>query len=652
MSAAAEVRDLGWIRWKDPRAWMEAMRGTRWNALVAKERQRFETAVAAAAGDPAQLEAAVAAFEVTSQEAAAASSWILQRGTVRLRVSSQLGGVYSWTFTGGERPPSFPYAGDIAIGSGGIILTTEDRKGGQEVYAVVARSSRGQPLWSYQGSPSGGVAQHIAVLGRRVFLVEAISPLQYKRLVSIDLATGKGRSVVFEDLHPSVNLRLIKGQRECLFLLAENAGYQALYHVQPTGGCQRLAPDGVAFYPVGYGAGAGTRPPSFFVRRGSFSAPWCAVGTPLEDWTLPAAAAAAAGIDFCSLTAGLLVTRTAGIRTLYRCGRRRPPSQLGTLLGELEFNPWDAWYGRLGLEGRIPCIATVPGATPTEGIIDMRHGLTLEHPFSVYAGRRLTGTARSRDGTAAPWVVCWNDQRPPVGLIVCGYGAYGIPTHLSTTRWKPFLERGIAIGFALVRGGGDSGEAWAEAGRLAGKERGVEDFEACVRALQGIVDVPPSATALFGRSAGGYLVGSTVARNPDGGLAGVAYCEVPYVDVLRTASNPALPLTSLEYLEFGQPAEKVADFEMLLRLSPIEALGPEGAPGVFVLCRTATEDRQVYAYESFKWVDALRGSEPRWARPKLVGLTRGSGHFVRGAQGSIERAEDYLVLVRELLRKE
>lgn len=636
---------------------MEAMRGSRWNTLVTKERQRFEAAVAAAgARDPSQLDAAVAAFETTSQEAGLNSSWILQRGTVRLRVSSQLGGVYSWTFIGGDRPLSFPYAGDITIGPGGILLTTEDRKGGQEVYAVVARSSRGQPLWSYQGGATGGAAQQIAVLGQRVFLVEAISPLQYKRLVSIDLATGKGRSVLFEDLHPSVNLRLIKGQRECLFLLAENAGYQALYHVQPTGKCQRLAPDGVAFYPVGYGAGAGARPPSFFVRRGAFSAPWDAVGTPLEDWTFPAGAAAA-GIEFCSLAAGLLVTRSAGIRTLYRCGRQRPPSQLGTLLGELEFNPWDAWYGRLGLEGRILCIVTVPGATPTEGVIDMRHGLTLEHPFSVYAGRRLTGTVRSRDGTGVPWIVCLNDQRPPVGLIVCGYGAYGLPTNLSTTRWKPFLERGIAVGFALVRGGGDSGEAWAEAGRLAGKERGVEDFEACVQALQGVVDVPPSATALFGRSAGGYLVGSTVARNPDGALAGVAYCEVPYVDVLRTASNPALPLTSLEYLEFGQPAEKVADFEMLLRLSPIEALGTEGAPGVFVLSRTATEDRQVYAYESFKWVDALRGSgaagvPPRWARPKLVGLTRGSGHFVRGAQGSIERAEDYLVLVRELLRKE
>jgi oligopeptidase B len=153
-------------------------------------------------------------------------------------------------------------------------------------------------------------------------------------------------------------------------------------------------------------------------------------------------------------------------------------------------------------------------------------------------------------------------------------------------------------------------------------------------------------TVVFGRSAGGYLVGAAVVRHPMGDLFGGAYVEVPYVDVLRTASNPSLPLTAFEYLEFGDPARRVADFEFLLRHSPISGLGAEGAPGVRVLCRTALNDKQVYAYESAKWVDALRGSGG--GADKLLAITAGQGHFVKGHQRDIERAEDFLLLTKNL----
>jgi oligopeptidase B len=138
-------------------------------------------------------------------------------------------------------------------------------------------------------------------------------------------------------------------------------------------------------------------------------------------------------------------------------------------------------------------------------------------------------------------------------------------------------------------------------------------------------------------------VGTATARNPGGELFGSVYTEVPYVDVLRTASNPRLPLTEYEYLEFGDPAHNPQDFATLLRLSPVDALGPGGAPGVFVLCRTAVNDRQVYAYESFKWVDALRG-KAAGGKPKLVGLNHGQGHFTRGDQLYVDRSEDLILL--------
>ena len=229
-----------------------------------------------------------------------------------------------------------------------------------------------------------------------------------------------------------------------------------------------------------------------------------------------------------------------------------------------------------------------------------------------------------------------------------GYGAYGLTTPLETTRWRPYIEKGFAIGFALIRGGGDDTEEWAEKGRLHGKLQGIEDFEACIRAVQRITRVPPRKTCIFGRSAGGFLVGTAIVRNPDGDLFSSVYAEVPYVDVLETAVNADLPLTKFEYNEFGDPAHRIADFEFLLRLSPVSGLEQEGVPKIFVVCRVGLNDRQVFAYESVKWMEVLRG-DAEGGEPKLLYLTTGSGHHMHGEKVYVERAEDFLLLCKKIL---
>jgi oligopeptidase B len=312
----------------------------------------------------------------------------------------------------------------------------------------------------------------------------------------------------------------------------------------------------------------------------------------------------------------------------------------------IEINPWAQWEGRGSLDVEV----IHPGATPTKGVLNTRRGLVVEEPVEVYAANRIRGSVRSADGTRVSWMAVWdaNYGSKPKALLVVGYGAYGAPTGLSTSRWKPYIKRGFAIGFAFVRGGGDHTEAWAEEGRREGKLRGVQDFEACVAAMRKALKIPAEKTCLFGRSAGGYLLGTTVARNPKGGLFKYAYTEVPYVDVLKTTSNPVLPLTEYEYREFGDPVHSLADFEFLLRFSPIEALKGEGAPGVFVICRTALNDSRVFAYESFKWVDALRGKK-QGGEPKLLAITHGNGHFLRGASRILQQAEDYLILCKKII---
>jgi prolyl oligopeptidase PreP (S9A serine peptidase family) len=132
-------------------------------------------------------------------------------------------------------------------------------------------------------------------------------------------------------------------------------------------------------------------------------------------------------------------------------------------------------------------------------------------------------------------------------------------------------------------------------------------------------------------------------------MAGAAFTEVPYVDVLRTSTNPQLPLTVGEYKEFGNPSKRIVNLNTLLRVSPVNALPAEGAPGVFVLTRVGLEDRQVFAYESFKWVQRLRGSAATShleedAKGKFIAWERKEEHVYRPSVYPHFRGLDLAVL--------
>jgi oligopeptidase B len=155
---------------------------------------------------------------------------------------------------------------------------------------------------------------------------------------------------------------------------------------------------------------------------------------------------------------------------------------------------------------------------------------------------------------------------------------------------------------------------------------------------------------LYGRSAGGVPVGAVISRFPDGQLVGAAFTEVPYVDVLRTSSNPELPLTIGEYEEFGNPLSRVQNFRELMLVSPINTLPDDGAPGVFVLTHVGLLDRQVYAYESFKWIQRLRGyrvyNENNLNQPngKYITIEKKEAHQYHPTKLPRFRANDFAIL--------
>jgi pimeloyl-ACP methyl ester carboxylesterase len=223
------------------------------------------------------------------------------------------------------------------------------------------------------------------------------------------------------------------------------------------------------------------------------------------------------------------------------------------------------------------------------------------------------------------------------GLLVTAYGAYGSPTRIGNLipRWRPLLENGWTIASVCVPGSGDHDIAWKKAGQRRGRGEAIRVFTETIRRLQDELGIRPSATALYGRSAGGLLVISAASLTP--GLVGALYVESPYVDVLRTISNPELPLTLLETKEFGigsNPTNILATGAW----SPMEYIPADGIPELFVVARSDMADLEVYPYEVVKWILRMRGNS---GNNKLLYVDSGKGHFTTDYES---RAEDLALL--------
>ena len=602
------IRDIGTLQWKDPLAWMESMKGTAWLRTIKKENQYSHNAIE---GDLKGME---------NQFKKARDEHTLEDVFERDSIFITPNGTYSYTWRWKDTATLHEAGAVTCIGD--MVWAVEGDKEGKEIYTLSCYTKKGR-VWHSKRS----IGPYICVAGDLCYLVEATSTLRYGRCVCLDSRTGEGRRVLYSEPSLQTNLALVAGEGNCVFLRSDRSGRQALYHIDGTS-IQRLGEECVSFFPVGHGQ---TKEPCFFGRIGSFESPWSAFGSELGKYSIPMTLREN-GIDHFSLVHSLLITSAGGVRTVYNCRYGKAPEKINRIVGTV------------CAEGS-KYIATIPGSTPS--IYDIKKCLV---EGLRYASVVLEET-KSSDGTLVPYVLV-KPRGNTEGLLVSIYGAYGIPTGLSTSRWKPYLDAGWAIAFGLIRGGGDFGDSWADAARTNKKGCSVEDTECVIRAAQRLLGIGWKKTCLYGRSAGGYTLGALVAHHRQGGLLGAAYAEVPYVDVLRTTTNPLLPLTVLEYEEFGNPAEKLEDLETILRLSPVDALPEEGAPGIFVVARTSLNDQEVLPYESIKWITRLRGfpTPTVGAEEKYLFIGDGQGHFVRGVNGDKERAEDYLLLTSWLAR--
>jgi oligopeptidase B len=219
----------------------------------------------------------------------------------------------------------------------------------------------------------------------------------------------------------------------------------------------------------------------------------------------------------------------------------------------------------------------------------------------------------------------------PAPALIYGYGAYELceDPRFSIARLS-LLDRGMVFVIAHVRGGGELGRLWYEQGKLLHKKNTFTDFVASARHLLDTGVTRPESLVAMGGSAGGLLMGAVANLAPE--LFAGILAQVPFVDVLTTMLDPALPLTVTEWDEWGNPLADRDVYFYMKSYSPYQNVEAKDYPPI--LAMTSLHDTRVYYVEPAKWVAALRYVKTD-AHPVLLKTQMSAGHG--GISGRYER---------------
>ncbi len=249
---------------------------------------------------------------------------------------------------------------------------------------------------------------------------------------------------------------------------------------------------------------------------------------------------------------------------------------------------------------------------------------------SRYTSRRIFATAP--DGTEVPVSMVYRKDLAhgkPAPTLLYGYGSYGIAMDpwFSATRLS-LLDRGVIFAVAHIRGGGDMGRAWYDDGKLARKMNTFTDFIAVAQTLVAQGVTTPQQMIIRGGSAGGLLMGAVTNMRPE--LFKAVVAEVPFVDVINTMLDETIPLTTGEFIEWGNP--KIAEqYRWMRAYSPYDNLKAGAYPAIYI--QTGINDSQVQFWEPAKYTARLRALKTD-QNPLLFDINMDAGHG--GASGRFD----------------
>ena len=250
---------------------------------------------------------------------------------------------------------------------------------------------------------------------------------------------------------------------------------------------------------------------------------------------------------------------------------------------------------------------------------------------SQYVTERVWATAR--DGTRIPVSLLYRKgfkRDGTAAMLQYGYGSYGLSTDPAwSPQITPLVDRGMVYAIAHIRGGQEMGRAWYDAGHLKNKKNSFTDFIDVTRYLVAQRYAAQNRVAAAGGSAGGLLMGAVANMAPQDYRVIVA--QVPFVDVVTTMLDTSIPLTTNEFDEWGNPANRDS-YDYMLSYSPYDNVTRKAYPALFV--GTGLWDSQVQYYEPTKWVAKLRANKTD-SNPLVFRVNMEAGHG--GKSGRFER---------------
>lgn len=244
--------------------------------------------------------------------------------------------------------------------------------------------------------------------------------------------------------------------------------------------------------------------------------------------------------------------------------------------------------------------------------------------------------AKAADGTLIPISLVYKkgikkDGKNP--LFLTGYGSYGAsyPASFSSSRLS-LLNRGVVIAIAHIRGGGEMGRKWYEDGKFLQKTNTFTDFIACAEHLIDQKWTSSNHLAISGGSAGGLLMGAVINMRPE--LFKVVLAAVPFVDVVTTILDTSLPLSAMEWEEWGNPNQQVY-YDYMKSYSPYDNVKQQKYPHLLIIA--GLNDSRVKYWEPAKWAAKLRELKTD-QNLLLLKTNMGAGHG--GASGRYESLKE------------